>query len=78
MPLHHNCALSQLGISAPQGCGKTTIVEQLEELFKWRGMKAASVSIDDFYLTYKVPFACCLGCWKDLLSLTFHIADVAN
>jgi hypothetical protein len=43
---------SQLGISAPQGCGKTTIVEQLELLFNWLGRPAASVSIDDFYLTY--------------------------
>lgn len=41
-----------LGISAPQGCGKTTIVEQLEELFNWLGRTAVSVSIDDFYLTH--------------------------
>ncbi|PNH03549.1 D-glycerate 3-kinase, chloroplastic [Tetrabaena socialis] len=41
-----------LGISAPQGCGKTTIVEQLELLFNWVGRPAASVSIDDFYLTH--------------------------
>eukprot|EP00877_Chromochloris_zofingiensis_P011372 jgi/Chrzof1/6489/Cz18g13070.t1_GLYK len=41
-----------LGISAPQGCGKTTLVEQLEQLFNWLGTTAASVSIDDFYLTY--------------------------
>ncbi|KAG2492776.1 hypothetical protein HYH03_008940 [Edaphochlamys debaryana] len=40
-----------LGISAPQGCGKTTIVEQLEALCNWLGVAAASVSIDDFYLT---------------------------
>ena len=40
-----------LGISAPQGCGKTTVVEQLELLFAWAGRRAASVSIDDFYLT---------------------------
>eukprot|EP00897_Mesotaenium_endlicherianum_P010735 jgi/Mesen1/9690/ME000680S09093 len=36
-----------IGISAPQGCGKTTVVESLEHLFKHTG----SVSIDDFYLT---------------------------
>jgi len=42
-----------LGISAPQGCGKTTLVEQLELLFTWAGKRAASVSIDDFYLTYE-------------------------
>ncbi|GLI64652.1 hypothetical protein VaNZ11_007980 [Volvox africanus] len=46
----HQTALV-LGISAPQGCGKTTIVEQLEQLFNWLGRPAASVSIDDFYLT---------------------------
>ncbi|GBF88798.1 hypothetical protein Rsub_01699 [Raphidocelis subcapitata] len=40
-----------LGISAPQGCGKSTLVEQLEQLFSWLGVRAASVSIDDFYLT---------------------------
>jgi len=43
--------LAQLGISAPQGCGKSTLVEQLEQLFAWLGTTAASVSIDDFYLT---------------------------
>lgn len=42
-----------LGISAPQGCGKSTLVEQLEQLFAWLGARAASVSIDDFYLTRK-------------------------
>lgn len=40
-----------LGISAPQGCGKSTLCEQLESLFEYNGFKAASVSIDDFYLT---------------------------
>lgn len=42
-----------IGMQAPQGCGKTTLVEQLEELFTVTGSKAASVSIDDFYLTYE-------------------------
>jgi D-glycerate 3-kinase len=45
-------ARAQLGISAPQGCGKSTLVEQLEQLFAWLGVRAASVSIDDFYLTH--------------------------
>lgn len=40
-----------LGISAPQGCGKSTLCEQLESLFEYKGLRAASVSIDDFYLT---------------------------
>jgi len=42
-----------VGISAPQGCGKTTLVEQLEALYTATGRTAASVSIDDFYLTYQ-------------------------
>lgn len=40
-----------LGVSAPQGCGKTTLVGQLERLFNSNGMATATVSIDDFYLT---------------------------
>lgn len=40
-----------VGISAPQGCGKTTIVECLTATFKALGIASASVSIDDFYLT---------------------------
>lgn len=41
-----------IGISAPQGCGKSTLCEQLEALFTSSGLIAASVSIDDFYLSY--------------------------
>ena len=33
-----------------QGCGKTTIVEVLEAMFKHEGLRPASISIDDFYL----------------------------
>ena len=40
-----------LGINAPQGCGKTTLVSELEALAGATGLAAASVSIDDFYLT---------------------------
>ncbi len=40
----------QVGISAPQGCGKTTLVGQLTELLNAEGHAAASVSIDDFYV----------------------------
>jgi D-glycerate 3-kinase len=40
-----------IGFSAPQGCGKTTLVFALDYLFQVTGKKAATVSIDDFYLT---------------------------
>lgn len=40
-----------IGFSAPQGCGKTTLVFALDCLFRMTGRKAATVSIDDFYLT---------------------------
>ncbi|KAI3438644.1 hypothetical protein D9Q98_001066 [Chlorella vulgaris] len=40
-----------LGISAPQGCGKTTLCEQLEALFGYTGAAAAAISVDDFYHT---------------------------
>lgn len=40
-----------LGISAPQGCGKTTLCEQLEALFGYTGAAAAAISVDDFYRT---------------------------
>lgn len=42
-----------IGFSAPQGCGKTTLVYALEYLFKVTKRKAATISIDDFYLTAK-------------------------
>lgn len=42
-----------IGFSAPQGCGKTTLVFALDYLFsKTAGRKSATISIDDFYLTY--------------------------
>ncbi|KAI6690003.1 hypothetical protein NL676_026831 [Syzygium grande] len=40
-----------IGFSAPQGCGKTTLVFALDYLFKVTGRKCATLSIDDFYLT---------------------------
>ncbi|KAL8153353.1 hypothetical protein V2J09_011113 [Rumex salicifolius] len=40
-----------IGFSAPQGCGKTTLVFALEYLFKVTDRKVATLSIDDFYLT---------------------------
>lgn len=54
---HRTLNTPQLGISAPQGCGKTTLVEQLEALFNWLGRTAASMSIDDFYLTHEAQRA---------------------
>jgi len=41
-----------VGISAPQGCGKTTLVTALETLFAHRAVTCGTVSIDDFYLTF--------------------------
>ena len=43
-------AAPQVGISAPQGCGKTTLVGQLTALLNAEGHASASVSIDDFYV----------------------------
>ncbi|KAI3901083.1 hypothetical protein MKW92_029652 [Papaver armeniacum] len=40
-----------IGFSAPQGCGKTTLVLALNFLFGASGRKSATISIDDFYLT---------------------------
>ncbi|GAQ90446.1 D-glycerate 3-kinase [Klebsormidium nitens] len=40
-----------IGISAPQGCGKSTIVEELTSLFEYVGSHCAGISLDDFYLT---------------------------
>ncbi|KAE8656956.1 D-glycerate 3-kinase [Hibiscus syriacus] len=40
-----------IGFSAPQGCGKTTLVFALDYIFRITGRKSATLSIDDFYLT---------------------------
>lgn len=40
-----------IGVSAPQGAGKTTLTRQLVELLAAEGLRAVTVSIDDFYLT---------------------------
>ncbi|KAG0538953.1 hypothetical protein BDA96_03G281000 [Sorghum bicolor] len=42
-----------IGLSAPQGSGKTTLVFALDHLFQAAGRKSAILSIDDFYLTSK-------------------------
>ncbi len=41
-----------LGIQGPQGCGKSTIAAALVEQWGRAGVRAATVSIDDFYLTH--------------------------
>jgi D-glycerate 3-kinase len=40
-----------IGVQAPQGAGKTTLVTHLLRRLEARGLRAAGVSIDDFYLT---------------------------
>ena len=39
-------------VSAPQGCGKTTLCDALVELFRTKGQAGAALSYDDFYLTH--------------------------
>ncbi|KAL4195338.1 hypothetical protein AMTRI_Chr05g72830 [Amborella trichopoda] len=39
-----------IGVSAPQGSGKTTLVFVLDYLFRTSGRNSATLSIDDFYL----------------------------
>ncbi|KAK4428061.1 D-glycerate 3-kinase, chloroplastic [Sesamum alatum] len=56
---HHNSKFKDeddipplvIGFSAPQGCGKTTLVFALDFLFRINGRNTATISIDDFYLT---------------------------
>jgi D-glycerate 3-kinase len=42
-----------IGISAPQGCGKTTMTDLLEAAFRAQGKSVATMSLDDFYLTFE-------------------------
>jgi D-glycerate 3-kinase len=42
-----------VGLSAPQGAGKTTLVRELLPLLRDGGLRVASVSIDDFYLPHE-------------------------
>jgi hypothetical protein len=39
-----------VGISAPQGCGKTTMTDIMVRLFARQGIHAIALSLDDFYL----------------------------
>ena len=59
-PVHEYC-LSQvaaasgrplvIGLQAPQGAGKTTLVTHLLDALPGLGLRGAGVSVDDFYLT---------------------------
>jgi len=51
------------GLSAPQGCGKSTLVEFFKELFKADGMSYQAVSLDDFY----VP-----GSWQEAIAEVYE------
>ncbi|HEY3816083.1 MAG TPA: hypothetical protein VGL81_02875 [Polyangiaceae bacterium] len=46
-----------IGLSAPQGSGKTTAVRRLVPALETRGLRAAAISIDDFYLTHAEQLA---------------------
>ncbi len=39
-----------VGLSAPQGAGKTTLTRQLVEWSRSEGLRAVTLSVDDFYL----------------------------
>lgn len=39
-----------VGLSAPQGCGKSTLAESFQVLFEAEGMRYQAISYDDFYL----------------------------
>lgn len=41
-----------VGVNGPQGGGKSTLTAALVELLAARGLDAATVSVDDFYLTH--------------------------
>jgi len=41
-----------VGVSCPQGGGKTTLVDSLVGLFADQGLSCAAMSLDDFYLTH--------------------------
>lgn len=40
-----------VGVSAPQGCGKSTLVGEMQRMLEKAGHSCTAVSIDDFYLT---------------------------
>jgi D-glycerate 3-kinase len=46
-----------LGLQGPQGCGKSTLAAALVQALVAVGVRAISVSIDDFYLTHQEQLA---------------------
>ena len=50
-----------VGISAPQGCGKTTLTTLMEYLFEKDSYSCVSCSLDDFYLTGEAQDALALA-----------------
>jgi D-glycerate 3-kinase len=50
-------AVPIVGLSAPQGAGKTTVMRGVCEALARDGLRAVSVSIDDFYLTSQQQIA---------------------
>eukprot|EP01031_Cornospumella_fuschlensis_P038602 gene38602-46929_t len=40
-----------VGLSAPQGCGKTTMTQMMQDMFAHIGVRCTTMSLDDFYLT---------------------------
>jgi D-glycerate 3-kinase len=46
-----------LGISGPQGCGKSTLASALVTALAETGVRGVAVSIDDFYLTHDQQLA---------------------
>ena len=46
-----------LGLQGPQGCGKSILAEELVQALSSAGVRAVSVSIDDFYLTHAEQLA---------------------
>eukprot|EP01036_Dinobryon_divergens_P034220 gene34219-44206_t len=40
-----------IGMSAPQGCGKTTFSDVIRRMFLYTNLECLSMSLDDFYLT---------------------------
>jgi D-glycerate 3-kinase len=41
-----------IGLSAPQGAGKTTLTRELADRLAAEGLRMVSISLDDFYLTH--------------------------